>query len=92
MQEGQGAESWEGDPDPRPDTDMSHGHSTPPGPVLEKDLGQNQSAEQDKYPGATNLASGMSISWTSDGFCAVLSSKDGLRMQKRSGTLSIYVI
>ena len=38
---------------------MSHMHSTQPGAVLETDLGQNQSAEQDKYPGAAHLASGM---------------------------------
>lgn len=37
--------------------------------------GQGQSAEQDKYPGAANLASGVGFSGTSDNVYAVLSSK-----------------
>lgn len=60
----------------RLDTGMSHMHSTQPGAVLETDLGQNQSAEQDKYPGAAHLASGMGFSGTSDNVYAVLSSKE----------------
>lgn len=56
-QEGQGEESWEG---PRSDTDLSHALciSLYQGPVLEENLGRNQSAEKDKYPRATDWASG----------------------------------
>lgn len=75
VEEGQGEESWEG---PRSDTDSSHALciSLYQGPVLEENLGQNQSAEKDKYPRPTDWASGLGFSWTSDNIYAVLSSKE----------------
>lgn len=63
---------------PRPNTDMSLASCFPlyHKPVLDGDWGQNQSAEKDQYPGATDLASGMGFSWTNDNIYAVLSSKE----------------
>lgn len=75
VEEGQGEESWEG---PRSDTDLSHALciSLYQAPVLEENLGQNQSAEKDKHPRATDWASGLGFSWTSDNIYAALSSKE----------------
>lgn len=41
-----------------------------------ENLGQNQSAEKDKYPRATDWAPGLGFSWASDNIYAVLSSKE----------------
>lgn len=63
---------------PRPNTDMSQAPWFPlyHGPVLDGGWGQNESAEKDQYPGATDLASGMGFSWTNDNIYAVLSSRE----------------
>lgn len=75
-QEGRGEESWEG---PRSDTDSSHALciSLYQGPVLEENLGRNQSAEKDKYPRATDWASGQV---TTAMLCCP--PRSGLRMEK----------
>lgn len=72
MQKTHGEECWEADSGP-PQVMCTPLYR---GPVLEEDLGPNQPAEQDLHPGATNSASGMAFSWTSDSLCAVLSSKE----------------
>lgn len=72
MQETHGEERWEADSGPPQVMCMPLSREL----VLEEDLGLNQPAEQDLHSGATNPASGMGFSWTSDSLCAVLSSKE----------------
>lgn len=51
------------------------------GPVLEEDLGQNQSAEKETYPGATNLALGWDFQGQVTTSVLCCPPRSGLRME-----------